>query len=95
MLSLMRLLHSWEHELESSIHLVVQVMAPGIPADFDGRAWDCSGVPNWMRDPRDFKPFPTRGQSLKFSGETNQQIPSLGCIKIFSYQGYLLDPETL
>ncbi|KAF4890643.1 Beta-glucanase [Colletotrichum fructicola] len=52
MLSLMRLLHSWEHELESSIHLIVHVTAPGIPADFDGRAWDCNGVPNWMRDPR-------------------------------------------
>ncbi|KAE9575206.1 hypothetical protein CGMCC3_g8579 [Colletotrichum fructicola] len=95
MLSLMRLLHSWEHELESSIHLIVHVTAPGIPADFDGRAWDCNGVPNWMRDPRVVKSFLTRGQSLKFSGETNQQIPSLGCIKSFSYQGYLLDPETL
>ncbi|KAJ0371051.1 hypothetical protein COL26b_009759 [Colletotrichum chrysophilum] len=72
MLSLMRLLHSWEHELESSIHLVVHVTAPGIPADFDGRAWDCNGVPNWMRDPREVKSFPKRGQSLKFSGATNQ-----------------------
>ncbi|KAF4912989.1 Beta-glucanase [Colletotrichum viniferum] len=53
MLSLMRLLHSWEQELESSIHLVVHVTAPGIPTDFDGRAWDCNGVPNWMRDPRE------------------------------------------
>ncbi|KAF5494737.1 Glucan endo-1,3-beta-glucosidase A1 [Colletotrichum siamense] len=68
MLYLMRLLHSWEQELESSIHLVVHVTAPGIPADFDGRAWDCNGVPNWMRDPREVKCFPTRGQSLKFSG---------------------------
>ncbi|KAH9235669.1 hypothetical protein K456DRAFT_34347 [Colletotrichum gloeosporioides 23] len=95
MLSLLRLLHSWEQELESSIHLVVHVTAPGIPADFDGRAWDCNGVLNWMRDPREIKCFPTRGQSLKFSGVTNQQIPSLGCIKSFGYQGYLLDPETL
>ncbi|KAK2765795.1 hypothetical protein CKAH01_15599 [Colletotrichum kahawae] len=92
---LIRILHSWEQGLERSVHLIIQATAPGIPDDYDQEAWHFHEVPDWMRDPRDVKHFPRRGQSLGFSRGTIQQIPSLGCIKTFTYQGYLLHPEAL